>query len=445
MGISPFPVPVRARPSAREEAEAEVDDADMDMFNDIGSDGGDGGDGADGNSAIRIGSGEGHAMSEWQELAMPTDNKWTAIHTYAKGIWPTPMIPEHRTTAKIHVLKTILSPDFIWMTKWYQNLPDDLSDPQVLKIALDIVKLKIEAMEVRMFKDEEYRRQGYTALRSWVEYCNRKRDGNYAIDDIIVFRDFMDERVEHFRNNPKADAAKKGVIRESAMRDSMRKTVTMLGRMANWQGYFNQLAREETVAVLTQKLIQDRNKAREKPQDYGKTSRWYTTRFTKEEKERRQNVLWKGSAFTDRVRKAEAELAIVRAFGMITLNSVIGRRGMDICQIRFAMLLCHTLEHVKPVQCDVVGAGIRRVKEESGNEEHLLGWCRANNRMFCGVGALAMVVVWRLDLFRYGKSAPAESVNGGSVLFNLMRRDLKNRKAWLAKNPAKRGPEPVAE
>lgn len=440
MGIEPLIKIPKSRGNQQSPQDQESTDEEYKLFNEIEPEAE-----ANGAAAIPIGSGDGHEMSEWQKLSMPTDHKWSVIHGYATGLWPVSTKKES-SQSTVYVGNTILHPDFLWMTDWYEQLPDDLSDPAILTRTLDITKEKLKSLGVNMINDTEYRSNGYTGLRAWVQFCNRNRNGNYALDDIMVIREFLEQRVEHFRANPKADSSRKGVIRESAMWDSYRKTVNSLRRMACWQGYFNNLSEEEVVKTMSRQLIQDRNKAREQPQDYYKTSRHNTTRYTTNEKNRRLTVLWSGAAIEKRKRQVEAEMAMMRTFGMIILNSLVGRRGMDIRQIRFAMLLMHTLEHVKPVECVVVGAGIRRVKEQSGNEEHLLGWCRGADRLSCGVMALAMMVVWRLDIFRYPRSPrPPESVGGRSILFPLMKRDLLARKAWLALDPKTRGPEPVSE
>jgi hypothetical protein len=66
-------------------------------------------------------------------------------------------------------------------------------------------------------------------------------------------------------------------------------------------------------------------------------------------------------------------------------------------QLLFAMFSTRLLDDVGPAPCYNVIANLMKVKEVNG-EQTLLGWVRAKDSKHCPVGALAMYLVYIIDI-----------------------------------------------
>lgn len=370
--------------------------------------------------------GEAGSVSVSVPLVVPTaeEFKWAFVSQFATGIFPTGK-PEARGTT-VRVLDTVLSLDAFQSSKWYRDLPLPL-DVFSQKNVQRIVEVKVSSLRNLFYDDDDFRKQGFTYLRAWVMFCDRERAAlgwrRYALDDPMVVRQFLLERIEIFKEANSTARKKRHVLVEEAVWDSYRKTVSILGRIAKWQEWHSKLTECEEVETVGAAVRLARQKAREGVQNYAVRSRFLGKRFTRAQREKQVEVLWSGEAVTGREKAAAAEASWMRGYAVALLNKVLGRRGMDLRQIRFSMFLQHTLDHVKPAPCRVVGAGIRRIKESNGNEEHLLGWARCADRLACALTALANFVVWRMDVFKSG-------------LFAEMRADLEAGRGATPEDPA---------
>lgn len=84
-----------------------------------------------------------------------------------------------------------------------------------------------------------------------------------------------------------------------------------------------------------------------------------------------------------------------------------------VLQLLFAMLSTRMLEDVGPAPCYNLIANLMRVKECVNGEQTLLGWVRAKDVKHCPVGALAMYLVYLIDI---------QGVN----LLDIMKTDLED-------------------
>lgn len=284
---------------------------------------------------------------------------------------------------RFHILRKLFHPEH---TRW-----GDAKDETVYR-------RKYEMFRICFLEHNSFRASGIHIVKEYMQWCDLFYTSCYLIDNIAKVRKYLEYRTKCAMERWDGDT--RTSLREECAYNSFRSATPVLDAVAHWQGYTFQLLEEEEILSFRTMLLRDQWKARGHVRDYAGTSRFLCKRITEEESEALIESWWDGSASMCMAETVSGrERAQMRGFLLHCMQKSLGRRGADLRNIRISMMFRHKLPNVKPVSdCHVIGISLRHVKECRENWEHLLGLVRGSNRWECAMGALALYMVWLIDI-----------------------------------------------
>jgi hypothetical protein len=341
-------------------------------------------------------------------------SKKHVVSQYAKGIWYVPMNYKMGNVSRVYNL--LFSINGLEYTKWYRDLAESQEDSVTREATYNLIRIKADRIHAE-FKDTSFVKSACTDLNYWIDFCDQFHSKDYAVyndqSGHIKLRNFYEWRSKKALVNRNKDGKSNTNLIQETIYEVARNISWRIARLACYRGYYsnkNEIRNIEAVSVLLQRYRQEMVSAREKPRDFAGSSRMVVKRLTKAETKRLTETYWSGVVHEDRIHQKSA--AHMRDFVLQMLNYSEGRRGMDVRGIRFGMLLTHHVEPLEPVDCTIIAASLRHVKECNMNEEHILAWMRTPDPIDCPIGSLSTYLVWILDIYK------------SPHLFHIMKRDF---------------------
>ena len=320
-----------------------------------------------------------------------------------------------RAKGNIRLDETVFSMDAMTDSRWYNNIAGKDQD-NIKSLFMQIVPHKLAHIR-NIYGNYNLMRNYKSAMIQWslwnlavskgnlkVASANMKGSENcsFCPESGEKIANFLRYYVDYVVTKTKKDKDEDRSIAITKY-NAYRGATSILCHIAAIYG-IDEFAKTVTgasaVKILSEELINERNKVMGGVQDYQATSRAMTKTISSAEKNNVYTVLWSGSHVKDIKVRSVAEQMWMRDLLLVSMLDVVGRRGEDLRAIRFAMLLLHKLERVKPVETYGVGASIRTVKERVNSMETMLTWTRTADRLRCPLSILSLYLVWLNDVDR---------------------------------------------
>ena len=187
----------------------------------------------------------------------------------------------------------------------------------------------------------------------------------------------------------------------SSVYAAFRHGLSALHRLAMWQGFHLHLHDSESMFLLDTRLKHEFKDAKRTAVDSAATSAFLTKRLSTHEFRGLVRTLWANDLDDDLYKTPQGrERAQWRAYVSTCLLAHAGKRGDDVRQSHIRMLFLHTFTDVGPAPCYGVGVSLRTAKDDDviNDQEHLMGFLRARDRLGCPTSALANYLVWLNDV-----------------------------------------------
>jgi hypothetical protein len=228
---------------------------------------------------------------------------------------------------------TLFSPHSIPSARWYDKFPEvpDLGDQAAVQEYIgridELVARKAKALSVRFYEDKWFQEHRYR-IRAYAQFCQglagqQDQLVDYAVSDTKVLG-FLQHRIaEKKAEDPNTTPF--------TLFNLLRKNIPVLERIAEWQGY-DELASGiwalGDIRVLAEDLKRKMAESiDEATVDYASTDRHETKRLSEDEDAAMTTAIWTSSVHkTDKI--------VMRSSLQHSVNRVLGRRGMDIRQVR---------------------------------------------------------------------------------------------------------------
>lgn len=302
--------------------------------------------------------------------------------------------------------ETLFSPDIIQQHAWFTN-------KHCKNEILECILQKKKEILVFFFNDKTWFDAKCGDLCNYAEWCKKFYNSDYSVSSLYKFEKYLRFKIDERREK---GATSCNTSIEDTCRELYHRLKPTIQRLAAWQGYTecaNNSDRFGPLGVLKAQLDKDRKDASSRARDHNALCRATKKRFTIEEHDRIQQQLWAPIS-------QKPSLVSMRQLLEHCLQNASGRRGEDIRSIRLSMLFSEIITEVKPASLHIIGCAIYDPKERKDPIETLISFVRAKKREICPVAALAVYLVYIVDIH-------------GHQLLQCIRRDLEDLNSFVEK------------